>query len=215
MAMPTRSYASTIHGHDRHSLGPVPGAWEYPFPPLRDSVISNVADCAVEEVAGASDDHSSWRTPVTIILVLGLFAGLYLLWLLFNLAAHALPLYVGLGLCVWLLHHGHGYVASISAGFLIGVVTLTIGQLLFDTVRSPTLRLMIAVLFVVPAGLAGYQLVYGIAGLAIERGVALTLLSVAGGGFITSSAWRQLVSPSFAARHSAVREGDGIVRSSS
>lgn len=152
---------------------------------------------------------------MTIILVLGLFAGLYMLWLLFNLAAHALPLYVGLGLCMWLLHHGHGYVVSISAGFLLGVITLTIGQLLFDIVRIPSLRLAVALLFVIPAGLAGYQLVHGIAGMAIGKGLALTLLSVVGGAFIASSAWRQLVSPSFAARHSAEREEVGVARSSS
>lgn len=152
---------------------------------------------------------------MTIILVLGLFAGLYMLWLLFNLATHALPLYVGLGLCMWLLHHGHGYVASTSAGFLLGVITLMIGQLLFDMVRMPSLRLAVALLFVIPAGLAGYQLVHGIAGMAIGKGLALTLLSVVGGGFIAGSAWRQLVSPSFAARHSAAREDGGVARVSS
>ena len=139
---------------------------------------------------------------MTIILVLGLFAGLYMLWLLFNLAAYALPLYVGLGICMSLLHHGHGFIMSISAGFLVGVAALTIGQLLFDVVRSPILRAAIAILFVIPAGIAGYQLVHGIAGLAISSDLTLTLLSVAGSGFIASSAWRQLVSPSFASDHS-------------
>lgn len=129
---------------------------------------------------------------MTIILLLGLFAGLYMLWLLFNLAAHALPLYVGLGACMSLLHGGHGFLVSISAGFLAGVATLVIGQLLFDFVRSPTLHTAIAILFVIPAAFAGYQLVYGIAGFAISSGITLTLLSVVGGGFIGSSAWKQI-----------------------
>src|SRR3546814_19592469 len=60
---------------------------------------------------------SSWRTPVTIILILGLCAVLYMLWLLFNLAAYALPLYAGLGVCISLLHQGDGFLTSISAGF--------------------------------------------------------------------------------------------------
>src|SRR3546814_4035284 len=72
-----------------------------------------------------------------------------------------------------------------------------VGQLLFDFVRSPTLQTAIAILFVIPAAFAGYQLVYGIAGFAISSGITLTLLSVVGGGFIGSSAWKQLVSPSF------------------
>ena len=33
---------------------------------------------------------------MTILLVLGLFAGLYIFWLAITLAVHALPLYVGL-----------------------------------------------------------------------------------------------------------------------
>lgn len=152
---------------------------------------------------------------MTIILVLGLFAGLYLLWLLFNLAAHALPIYIGLGVCLSLLHQEHGFLAATSAGFLVGVVTLALGRLLFDVVRSPALRVVIAILFVIPAGVAGYQLVHGIAGMAIGRGVALTLLSVGGGAFIASSAWRQLTSQHFAARHWEAREGDTIAQSSS
>lgn len=132
---------------------------------------------------------------MTIILVLGLFAGFYTLWLLFNLAAHALPLYVGIGACMALLHHGYGSLASISLGFFAGVVTLVVGQFLFAFVRPPSVRMAIAILFVIPAAFAGYQLVYGITGLAISSGFTLTLLSVAGGGFIGRSAWKQLVSP--------------------
>src|SRR3546814_10520163 len=116
-----------------------------------------------------------------------------MLWLLFNLAAYALPLYAGLGVCISLLHQGDGFLTSISAGFLVGIATLVVGQLLFDFVRSPTLQTAIAILFVIPAAFAGYQLVYGIAGFAISSGITLTLLSVVGGGFIGSSAWKQLV----------------------
>src|SRR3546814_6923974 len=110
--------------------------------------------CSSDLVAGASDDHSSWRTPVTIILILGLCAVLYMLWLLFNLAAYALPLYAGLGVCISLLHQGDGFLTSISAGFLVGIATLVVGQLLFDFVRSPTLQTAIAILFVIQIGRA-------------------------------------------------------------
>jgi hypothetical protein len=72
--------------------------------------------------------------------------------------------------------------------------------------------LAIAVLFVIPAGVCGYQLINGIAGMAIGKGFALTLLSVAGGGFVASAAWRQLVSPSFTARR-AERENGEMARS--
>lgn len=104
----------------------------------------------------------------------------------------------------WLLHQGYSFLASISAGFLVGIVTLAFGRLLFELVRSPTLRTTIAILLVTPAGFAGYQLVHGIAGLAISSGITLTVLSVVGGGFIARSAWRKLISPSIVAENAAV-----------
>src|SRR3546814_471218 len=158
--IPIGSFGSTIRGRDALPLARDRRHAARPFPSLQASAILTSADCAVEEVAGASDDHSSWRTPVTIILILGLCAVLYMLWLLFNLAAYALPLYAGLGVCISLLHQGDGFLTSISAGFLVGIATLVVGQLLFDFVRSPTLQTAIAILFVLPAAFAGYQLVY-------------------------------------------------------
>lgn len=129
---------------------------------------------------------------MTILLVLGLFAGLYIFWLAITLAVHALPLYVGLATSFWLHSHGHGYIASILGGFLAGVFTLSAGRLLFDLAQSPVLRLVIALLFVLPAGFAGYQAVHGIIGLALGAGMTLTVLSLIGACVITGMAWSQL-----------------------
>ncbi|WP_454885427.1 hypothetical protein [Sphingomonas oryzagri] len=131
---------------------------------------------------------------MTILLVLGLFAGLYIFWLAITLAVHALPLYVGLATGFWLHSHGHGYLASILGGFLAGVLTLSAGRLLFDVTRSPALRLVIALLFVLPAGFAGYQAIHGIAGLALGAGMPLTILSAVGACIIAGMAWLQLAS---------------------
>lgn len=134
---------------------------------------------------------------MTLILIFGLFAGLYLLWLMVRLASFALPLYIGLGVGLWLVHHAYGYMTAISAGIFAGVVTLVSGQLLFGLVRSPTLRFGIAFLFVLPAGFAGYQIVQGLAGLMISNGMLLTVLGIVGGVFIARSAWVQLTAPSW------------------
>jgi len=133
---------------------------------------------------------------MTLILIFGLFAGLYLLCLMVRLAAFALPLYTGLGLGLWLLHHTHGYIVALLVGFLAGVVTLVAGQFLFGLVRSSTLRFGIALSFVLPAGIAGYQVVQGLAGLIISNSVLLTTLGAVGGIFIARSAWVQLTVPS-------------------
>src|SRR3546814_1754910 len=65
-------------------------------------------------VASASDDSRFERTLfMTIFLVLGLFAGLYLLWLLFRLAVYALPVASGISLAFWMRDHDYGYLAAI------------------------------------------------------------------------------------------------------
>lgn len=129
---------------------------------------------------------------MTIFLVLGLFAGLYMIWLLFNLAVHALP--VGAGICIafWMRDHGHGYVAAILGGLAAGIAILLIGQLLFAIVRAPILRFVLALTFAIPAGVAGYHAAQDVMQLAIEPGTLLSALSWIGGVVIAFSAWSRL-----------------------
>src|SRR3546814_12408118 len=83
-------------------------------------------------VASACDDSRCERTLfMTIFLVLGLFAGLYLLWLLFRLAVYALPVASGISLAFWMRDHDYGYLAAILGGFAAGVAVLVIGPFLF------------------------------------------------------------------------------------
>ncbi|MDR6849948.1 MAG: hypothetical protein WCS75_01175 [Sphingomonas sp.] len=131
---------------------------------------------------------------MTILLLFGLFAALYVLWLLIGLAVHALPLYAGLATGFWLHAHGQGLPASILGAILVGAATLAIGRILFDTVRSPLLRLAIAALFVIPAAFAGYHAIYGIAGMALGSGVTLTMLSFIGAMAIAAKAWTEITS---------------------
>ena len=131
---------------------------------------------------------------MTIFLVLGLFAGLYLLWLLFRLAVYALPVATGVSLAFWIRDHDYGYLAAILGGFAAGVAVLVIGQILFTVIRSPIVRLAIALLFAIPAGIAGYHAVQGVVGLAIDPGVMLSSLSWIGGVTIAVTAWMRLAS---------------------
>lgn len=131
---------------------------------------------------------------MTIFLVLGLFVGLYLLWLLFRLAVYALPVASGISLAFWLRDHDYGYLAAILGGFAAGVAVLVVGQFLFTAIRSPIVRLAIALLFAIPAGIAGYHAVQGVIGLAIEPGMMLSTLSWIGGVTIAFTAWIRLAS---------------------
>src|SRR3546814_5916752 len=74
------------------------------------------------------------------------------------------------------------------------VAVLVIGQFLFTVIRSPIVRLAIALLFAIPAGIAGYHAVQGVIGLAIDPGMMLSTLSWIGGGIIAVTAWIRLAS---------------------
>jgi len=129
---------------------------------------------------------------MTIFLVLGLFAGLYLIWLLFSLAVHALPVGTGISIAFWMHDHDYGYVASILGGLAAGIVILLIGQFLFAVIRAPILRLVLALIFAIPAGIAGYHAVRGIMRLAIDPGALRSGLSWTGAIVIALAAWSRL-----------------------
>lgn len=129
---------------------------------------------------------------MTIFLVLGLFAGLYMIWLLFSLAVHALPVGAGISLALWMRDHDYGYLAAILGGFTAGIALLVIGRFLFAVIRSPIVRLAIALLFVIPAGVAGYHAIESVMGIAIDPGMLLSTLSCIGGVTIAVAAWTRL-----------------------
>jgi hypothetical protein len=86
------------------------------------------------------------------------FAGIGLFcWLIFTLAAYALPFFVGLCVFMMALHGGAGILGAPLAGIAAGGITLAIGQMAFAMTRSVIIRAIIAALFAVRATLAGYQ----------------------------------------------------------
>ena len=129
---------------------------------------------------------------MTIILVLGVFAGLYMLWLVFSLAIYALPLWAGVTTAFFMHNHGQGLIASILGGFAVAILVLAGGQVLFSMVRSPLARLGLALLYAVPAGIAGYHAVYGVGTMAIGAGAIVAILSWIGAFVIAAAAWRRL-----------------------
>jgi len=132
---------------------------------------------------------------MTIFLVLGLFAGLYMIWLLFSLAVYALPVGAGIALALWLYDHSYGYPVAILGGLGVGITVLIVGQFLLSVVCSPAIRMMIGLLFAVPAGVAGYHAVEAVLQLAIDAGPLLSALSWAGGLVIAATAWKRLACP--------------------
>ena len=97
-----------------------------------------------------------------MFIIFALTALAALCWMLFHLATLALPLAVGIAAAVLAHDTGAGFIGAGVVGFLAGVVTLSVGQVLFSASRSPALRALTAALFAAPAALVGYSVVHRI-----------------------------------------------------
>lgn len=100
------------------------------------------------------------------MIVLGILASLAAIaamsWLLFNLAVFALPFLVGLHAGTWAYGTGAGWPGAILVGGFAAGLTLALGQALMMLVRPIWARLLIALVFVAPAALAGFYATLGI-----------------------------------------------------
>jgi hypothetical protein len=83
-------------------------------------------------------------------------------WLLFNLAVFALPFFIGVNAGTWAYDTGAGWPGGILVGLLAAGLTLAVGQGLLMLVRPIWARLLIALAFVAPAGMAGFYATLGI-----------------------------------------------------
>ncbi|MGY4315341.1 hypothetical protein ACVWW1_004668 [Bradyrhizobium sp. JR3.5] len=80
------------------------------------------------------------------VVGLGIFC-----WALFALAIHALPFFVGMTVGIYSSQAGAGPLAAIVVGFVTAGFTLVVGQFALSVARSPIVRVVIGLLFAVPA----------------------------------------------------------------
>jgi hypothetical protein len=86
---------------------------------------------------------------------------------LFALATHAMPFFVGMTMGIYSFHTGAGPFGAIFMGFATAGLTLVVGQYAFSIARSPIVRLVIGLLFAVPAAYAGHDVTLALAQLGI------------------------------------------------
>ena len=101
-------------------------------------------------------------------------------WLLFNLAVFALPFFAGLTIGIWAFHTGAGVLGGIAVGVVAGGITFGLGQLALAFVPWTWLRLLIILLYVAPAAVAGYSATHGIAQMAMPSPTWQTIFAVIG-----------------------------------
>ncbi len=125
-------------------------------------------------------------------IILSVFAIAFFCWLLFTLAVYALPLFIGLSVAFWAYHHGYGALGSGLIAIVAGASVLALGQILFAAVRVPILRASIALIFALPAAVAGYHATLGIAHLAISAGTLSDILAAIGAVLVGGTAWSRM-----------------------
>jgi hypothetical protein len=113
--------------------------------------------------------------PLLVVLAIG-----FICWLLFTLAVFALPTFVGFMVGIWAFHTGAGALGGIIVGVLAAGATFGVGQLAMAFVPWVWLRLLIILLFIAPATVAGYSATHGIAQMAMPSPTWQTVFSVIG-----------------------------------
>ena len=103
-------------------------------------------------------------------IILSIFGLGAICWLLFSLAVYALPFLAGLSVGLAAFHSGAGFIGAFVVGLLVGATILVLGQIVFATVRTPLIRLLIGLIYAVPATVAGYQLCFALAGIGVPAG---------------------------------------------
>lgn len=111
--------------------------------------------------------------------------------LLYYCAVFALPVFIGLSVVFWALNAGAG-VASVVIGFAAGVIVFVVGQFAILRSRSLAVRWMIALLFVLPAAIAGYSLVLQLSELGVPSNAWRHTFAFIGAVLIGFAAFTQL-----------------------
>ena len=149
---------------------------------------------AVEVVEGAT--HAIVVTGVSSMLALGIVLNIiglgFFCWVLFTLAIYALPFFVGMTAGLYAHQTGTEPLGAIGIGIIAAAFVLVIGQTIFSFVRTPILRIGIALLFAAPAALAGYYATFGLSGLTISSDLWRQFFAVIGAVVIGATAWARL-----------------------
>lgn len=121
------------------------------------------------------------------------FVGLaYLCWLLFALAVYALPFFTGVSVGFVAYHSGSGPVAAIVIGAIAGSFVLVLGQAAFTKLRSPLMRAALALVFAVPAAVAGYHAARGLAHIVVPAEAWRDAIAIAGATIVAATAFMRM-----------------------
>ncbi len=113
-------------------------------------------------------------------------------WALFALASHALPFFVGMTVGFYSFQVGAGPFGAIVVGFVAGSTTLVVGQFAFSVARSPIVRLVVGLLFALPAACAGYEVTLAFAHIGVPSEWWREAFAVVGAITVGGTAWARM-----------------------
>lgn len=114
----------------------------------------------------------------------------------YTLAVYALPFMLGLTAAQFAYQTGSGLIGAGLVGLVAAGAAFGVLALLFDSLRSPILRLAVALIFAAPAAVAGYALVHGVTKELVPSEIWRQIFCIIGGGFVGISALLRLAAPS-------------------
>ncbi|TKT67831.1 hypothetical protein YA62_003340 [Agrobacterium sp. LC34] len=112
--------------------------------------------------------------------------------LAYTLAIYALPFMLGLTAAQFAYQTGSGLIGAGLVGLFSAGVAFGVLAVLFETIRSPAIRLIVALVFTVPAAVAGYALVHGVTKEAVPSEIWRQIFCIVGGGCVGIAAWMRL-----------------------
>ena len=113
------------------------------------------------------------------------------------LATYALPLMLGFAAARLAYHTGSYLIGASFIGLLAAAAAFGVFAVLFAMLRSPILRLIVALVFAAPAAIAGYALVHGVTYEAIPSAIWRQIFCIIGGALVGVSALMRFAGSSF------------------
>ncbi len=145
------------------------------------------------------------------MIILGILLSIaaigFFCWLLFTFAVFALPFFAGVSTGLWAYHTGAGWLGAIVVGLLGAALTLGIGQFLLIVVQPLWARLLIALVFVAPAVIAGYHATHGVVKHTVPSEAWQIVFSIVGAVAVGATAFMRV-----AAMAAAVPSGQRLAR---
>ena len=128
-----------------------------------------------------------------MLMSVALIAGLCVL--AYTLAVYALPFMLAVEAARFAYATGSGQIGAGLVGLVAGAAAYGLLVFMFASLRSPILRLIVALVFAAPAAVAGYALVHGVTGDAVPSEVWRQIFCIIGGGLVGVSALLRLAVP--------------------